>query len=97
MLKPTTVRVTEEFLEELSKFIKQMKLDRSAYLRQILERGFREDKEERLLVKYAKGEFSAEEVCANLNISLWDLLELLKRKNMTLNVSLEDWLDAENL
>ena len=39
MLKPTTVRVSEEFLEELTRFIKEARLNRSAYLREILEKG----------------------------------------------------------
>ena len=43
----------------LAKFIKDMKLDKSAYLREILKKGFEEDKRERLLSKYQAGELSA--------------------------------------
>ena len=38
MLKIATVRVTEDFLEELSNFVKNMKLGKSSYLRDILKR-----------------------------------------------------------
>ncbi len=97
MLKPATVRVPEEFLSELTKYIKDMKLDKSAYLREILKKGFEEDRLERYLAKYQSGELSVGEVCKKLNITLWDFFDLLKKKNIHLNVSLEDWLDSARL
>jgi len=97
MLKPTTVRVPEEFLRELSNFIKEMDLDKSAYLRDILKKGFEEDKRDRLLVKYQAGELSAAEICKKIGITPWDFFDLLKEKNMSLNVSMEDWLDSGGL
>jgi metal-responsive CopG/Arc/MetJ family transcriptional regulator len=97
MLKPTTVRVPEDFLRELSNFIKEMDLDKSAYLRDILKKGFEEDKRDRLLVKYQAGELSAAEICKKIGITPWDFFDLLKEKNMSLNVSMEDWLDSGGL
>ena len=44
MLKIATVRVPEDFLEDLSNFVKEMKLDKSSYLRDILKKGFDEDR-----------------------------------------------------
>ena len=49
MLRPTTVRVPEKLLKELSRFVKEMHLDKSAYLREIIKKGFTEDRQERLL------------------------------------------------
>ncbi|GFP25066.1 MAG: hypothetical protein DDT18_01368 [Actinobacteria bacterium] len=97
MLKPTTVRVSEDFLRELSNFIKEMDLDKSAYLRDILKKGFEEDRRDRLLLKYQAGELSAAEVCKRIGITPWEFFDLLKKKNMSLNVSLEDWLDSRGL
>lgn len=97
MLKPTTVRLPDDFLKEVYKFIKDMKLDKSAYLREILKKGFEEDKCDRLLTKYQEGELSAEEICKTLGISPWEFFDLLKKKNMSLNVSLEDLLDSGKL
>ncbi|GBD99723.1 hypothetical protein BMS3Abin07_01764 [bacterium BMS3Abin07] len=59
MLKPTTVGVPDDLLDEVLKFIKDMGLDKSACLREILKKGFEEDKQERLLSKYLTGELSA--------------------------------------
>jgi len=97
MLRPTTVRVPDDFLKELSKFIKEMNLDKSAYLREIMKRGFAEDKQERVLQLYQSGKLSLLETCKKLNITTWDFFDLLKKRGMNLNVSLEDWLDSKEL
>jgi len=97
MLRPTTVRVSEKLLKDLGRFVKEMNLDRSAYLREIIKKGFTEDRQERLLQMYQAGKLSLPEVCKKLNITTWDFLELLKRKGINLNVSLEDWLDTGEL
>lgn len=97
MLKPATVRVNEDFLKEISSFIKDMKLDKSSYLRDILKKGFEEDKEERLLSKYQTGELSAEEVYKTLGKTPWDFFELLRHRNAILSVTLEDWLDSAKI
>ena len=94
MLKIATIRVPEDFLEDLSNFVKEMKLDKSSYLRDILKKGFDEDRQERLLLRYSNGELSVGEVCNMLNKSPWDFFDLLKKKNINLNVELEDWLDS---
>lgn len=97
MLKIATVRVPEDFLEDLSDFVKEMKLDKSSYLRDILKKGFDEDRQERLLLRYLNGELSVGEVCNILDKSPWEFLDLLKRKNLNLNVELEDWLDSADI
>jgi predicted HTH domain antitoxin len=97
MLRPTTVRVPEKLLKDLSRFAKEMDLDKSAYLREIIKKGFVEDRHERLLQMYQEGKLSLSEVCKKLNITTWDFLELLKKRGLNLNVSLEDWLDAGEL
>lgn len=97
MLKIATVRVPEDFLEDLSDFVKEMKLDKSSYLRDILKKGFDEDRQERLLLRYLNGELSVGEVCNILDKSPWEFLDLLKKKNLNLNVELEDWLDSASI
>lgn len=97
MLRPTTVRVPDDFLKEVSKFIKEMDLDKSAYLREIMKKGFTEDKQEKILQMYQMGRLTFLEACRKLNITPWDFFDLLKKRGMNLNVSLEDWLDSEEL
>ncbi|MDP2645906.1 MAG: hypothetical protein Q8P24_13280 [Desulfobacterales bacterium] len=97
MAKPTTIRVPENLLNEIDKFVKELKLDRAAYLREVLQKGFSADKQGRLLMKYVRGELSQMEVCRELNWNPWDFLTQLKNSNLSRNVLLEDWMDSAEL
>jgi len=97
MAKPTTIRIPEELLNEINELVKELKLDRSAYLREVLRKGFSADKQDRILLKYVQKELSQMEVCKELNWDPWEFLAQLKSRNLHLNVELEDWLDSTNL
>jgi len=97
MAKPTTVRIPDDLLDEIERFIEEQKLDRSTYLREVLRKGFLLDREDRILKKYASGELSLMQTCRQLGCDAWEILPLLHSKNLHLNVQLEDWLDATNL
>ncbi len=97
MTKPTTIRIPEDLLNEIDQFAKELKLDRSAYLREILRKGFSVDKQGRILMKYVRGELSQIEACHELKWSPWEFLAQLKARNLYLNASLEDWIDAAEL
>ena len=97
MAKPTTIRIPEDLLNEIDRFVEESQLDRSAYLREVLRKGFSLDKQERLMRKYARRELSQMEVCKELGWDPWEFLSQLKPKNMYLNVDLEDWLDSSDL
>ncbi len=66
MQKPTTIRTPEDLLKEINQFVKELKLDRSTYLSEVLKKGFSRDKEDRLLEKYLGRELSQVEVCGAL-------------------------------
>ena len=97
MAKPTTVRVPEELLNEIDQLVKENELDRSTYLREVLQKGFLLDKQERALKGYAAGKLTLMELSRNLNCDPWEILSLLQSKNAHLNVLLEDWLDSADL
>jgi len=97
MAKPTTIRIPEDLLNEINQFVRESKLDRAAYLREVLQKGFSLDKQDRLLFKYVRKELSQMEVCKELKWDPWKLLTQLKARNLNLNVELEDWLDVEEL
>ena len=97
MAKPTTIRIPEDLLEEIDQFVQELKLDRSTYLREVLRKGFSIDKQDRLLLKYTSGELSQLEVCEELGWNPWEFLAQLKARNLHLNVTLEDWIDAGEL
>jgi len=97
MAKPTTIRIPEDLLNEIDQIVKELQLDRSAYLREILRKGFSLDRQERLLRNYAQGELTLMEVCQELQCNPWDFFPMLQSNNLHLNVNLEDWLDAADL
>jgi len=97
MAKPTTIRIPEDLLNEINELVQELKLDRSAYLREVLRKGFSLDKQDRLLRKYVRKEISQMEVCKELNWDPWEFLTQLKERNLNLNVELEDMLDAADL
>ena len=97
MTKPTTIRLPEDLLEEIDRFVREGNLDRSAYLREILKKGFSLDKTERMFDKYATGDLSLMEVCHALKMNSWQFFEELKARNLHLNVGLEDFLDSAEL
>ena len=97
MAKPTTIRISEDLLTEIDELVQELKLDRSAYLREVLRKGFSLDKQDRLLRKYLRKELSQMEVCQELNWTPWEFLSQLKSRNLHLNVELEDWLDSAEL
>ena len=97
MAKPTTIRIPEDLLNEINELVQEFKLDRSAYFREVLRKGFSVDKQDRLLLKYVRKELSQMEVCRELNWDPWEFLTQLKARNQYLNVELEDWLDAAEL
>jgi hypothetical protein len=97
MAKPTTIRISEDLLNEINEMVEELNLDRSAYLREVLRKGFSFDKQDRLLLKYVRKELSLMEVCNKLNWTPWEFLTQLKSRNLHLNVELEDWLDSEEL
>ncbi len=97
MAKPTTIRIPEDLLNDIDQFVQEANLDRSAYLREILRKGFSLDKQERLLRKYGSGELSQMEVCKALKWDPWQFSSQLKAKNLHLNVELEEFLNSSEL
>jgi len=97
MAKPTTIRIPEDLLHEIDRFVQESNLDRSTYLREVLRKGFSLDKQDRILLKYVRKELSQMEVCKELNWDPWEFLSQLKTRNLFLNVELEDWLDTSEI
>ena len=97
MAKPTTIRIPEDLLNEIDQVVKELKLDRSTFLREVLRKGFLLDRQERFLRQYQRGELSLSEACQRLKCNPWEFLSMLQAGNIHLNVGLEDWLDSESL
>ena len=97
MLVPLNIRVEKGLLNSVKRYTEKEHMDRAAFLREILQRGFRAKVEENALKQYAAGKISIGKLSERLKISVWDSVELLKQQNKDINVSLEDYLRASDL
>ena len=97
MTKTIKIKLSEDLLKEIDEFVQETHLDRSAYLREILQKGFSLDKQQRILQKYTSGELSLLEVCRTLGWNPWEFFDKLKGSNFHVNVEIEDFLDSADL
>ena len=94
MLIPIMIRISKEILNKIKRFSKEKQVAESEYLRRIIEKGLKVEREEEILRAYQNREIHLSEAARLLNMDIWDFLRLLSEKNMALNVSLEDWLNS---
>lgn len=78
----TTVRLDDSLIDELDSFAKKEHVDRSTVLKKALEMGLREIKLEDALKAYQKGKISAWKAAELAGISLWEFLDILKRRDI---------------
>jgi len=97
MLIPLNIRVDKRLLRDLERFADEQHLDKAAFLREVLHKGFENAKQETVLKQYAKKELSAGEACERLRLNRWEFFDLLKVHNAYLNPDLEDLLSASRL
>ena len=97
MLIPLNIRVEKRLLRDLERFADEQHLDKAAFLREVIHKGFENARQETVLKCYAKKEISAGEACERLRLNRWDFFDLLKIYNAYLNLDLEDLLSASSL
>ena len=97
LLVPVTIRIPKEILSKIKRFSKERRIAESEYLRRIIEKGLKVEREEEILSTYQKGEIHMSEAARLLEVDIWDFLRLLSERNMSLNVSLEDWLNSSSI
>lgn len=97
MLIPLNIRVDKRLLRDLERFADEQHLDKAAFLREVIHKGFEKAKQETVLKQYAKKEISTGEACERLDLDRWEFFDLLKAHHAYLNLDLEDLLSASRL
>lgn len=95
MTKPTTIRLPEELLATLDERARSRHKDRASFIRELLAEGLARDLEEEVFRAYREGRLSLSEAASRLGVDPWTWFDLLRRRNETLNVELEDWIDSK--
>lgn len=94
MTKPTTIRLPEELLAALDDRARSHQKDRASFVRELLAEGLARDLEDEVFRAYREGRLSLSEGAARMDVDPWTWFDLLRRRNETLNVELEDWIDS---
>lgn len=82
MDKPITTRLPKEFIESIKKIAAQENLDVSSVIRRLLAKALEEQKIKSTLEKLSLHQISIGKAARELNISLWDMIVLVKTNDI---------------
>ena len=77
-----SVRLDKETQQELKRVEQKWKTDRSEVIRRLLAQAIKEWKLENALESLAKHKISLSQAAEESNISLWEILDIVKEKNI---------------
>jgi len=80
MDRPITTRLPDEFILRIKELAKKENLDTSAVIRRLLAKSLEEERKKSILVALDNQEISIGKAAKELNLSLWDALDLAKKK-----------------
>jgi len=95
MDKPITTRLPEEFVKRIKELAKKENLDSSAVIRRLLARALEEEKLKMVLEKLSLHKVSINKAANMLDISLWEMIELIKKNNIDWTNYNEEELERE--
>jgi hypothetical protein len=93
MLKATTLRINKKVYDDINKRAKEEYIDTSSFLRKLVMKAYKEYKLDEDLKDWSKGRKSIGEVAKNNNISIWQAIDEIKKRNLSSPISQEDVLE----
>jgi len=85
-----SVRPTPELERKIKKLMEFEKADRSSIVRRALERGLNEELKRLALSLYIERKVSLAKAAEIAEISIRDMIELIKERGISLNITVED-------
>ena len=82
-----TAQIKEEMVKELREFMEIYGVDRSTAIRKLLEKGLNEWKIERAISEYRDGKISLMKASEIAGVSIWEFLDELEERDISINVS----------
>lgn len=89
MPKIVTAQLQDEMIKELEEFMKVHGIDRSTAIRKLLEKSLDQWKIERAISEYMKGSVSLMKASEVAGLSMWEFIDELRKRDVTLNISLD--------
>ncbi len=84
-----TAQVKDDLLKGLKDYMEAAGLDRSAAIRKLLERGIKNWKLELAIDEYREGKISLMKAGEKAEVTVWEFLDELDRRKISLNVSMD--------
>jgi predicted HTH domain antitoxin len=82
MSKTISTRLDDEDAEKLEKIAKKENIDRSALVRKFILQKLKEYDIKQMVELYQKGIVSLQEAASQANVSLYEIMEYIKRENI---------------
>lgn len=89
-MKTVAMRIPEDLEKELEEISRVEGLDKSAALRKLLKMGLRERKKELALSLLQQGKVTLWKASKIAGVTIWEMMDLVKEKGMTLPIKAED-------
>ena len=84
------VRLTSEEIKAIEERAKEAAVDKSTALRQLLKLGIKQFNLERALDLYKQEKISLEKAAEIADISIWEMMDIMKEKGITSKLGKED-------
>ena len=91
MTEIVSTRVTDNMAKDLEEIEKEEKTDRATVVRKLLAQAIAEWKLERALMRYCDGKISLLKAAKNADLSLWEMMEIVKERKIPLQYAYEDF------
>lgn len=85
-----SIILPDDLKEEIEKLIELYKEDQSSYIRKLLWKSIAQEKLEYKLKEYLSDKISMGKAAEIAGISIWEMLDELKRRTITLNYKLSE-------
>ena len=88
-----STRLQKKEAREIEKFAKEEDLDKSTFVKRLINRSLQEYKAEHAFKLYKEGKVSLGKAAELAGKSLWDMIELMKKYDVYLNYNIDDLKD----
>jgi len=86
MPQVVTAQLTDEMVRDIEEFMRVHSIDRSTAIRKLLEKSLDQWKIEKAISKYMKGTISLMKASEVAGLSLWEFIDELQKRDITINV-----------
>jgi predicted HTH domain antitoxin len=89
MPKIVTAQLSDKMVKEVEEFMSTHGIDRSTAIRKLLEKSLDQWKIERAVSKYMAGTISLMKASEIAGLSLWEFIDELQKRDITINISID--------